>query len=74
MWIFLLLAVVSSSGIVAGLFGGRMPKILASRGGTASRTPASNKPIPERETIYATPAWTFAIAANRSIARLNSQI
>jgi O-antigen ligase len=49
-WIFLLLAVVSASGVTAGLFDGEASKILASRGGTASRTPASNKLIPEKET------------------------
>ena len=31
-WIFLLLAMVSPSGVIAGLYGGGMPKILASRG------------------------------------------
>ena len=52
-WIFLLLAVVTSSGVAAGLFGGEAPEILALRSGTASRLPASNKLIPERKTIYA---------------------
>jgi exopolysaccharide production protein ExoQ len=51
-WIFLLLAVVSASGVVAGLYGGRTPKMLASRGGTASITPATNKFVPA-ETIFA---------------------
>ena len=40
MWIFLLLAIVSASGVAAGLFGGEKPKIPASRGGTASRMAA----------------------------------
>ena len=48
-WIFLLLAVVGASGVVAGLLGGEAPKIIAPGGGTASRTPASDKLIPERE-------------------------
>jgi O-antigen ligase len=50
-WIFLLLAVVSSSS--AGLFGGKASQILASRGGTTSRTPIANRLIPERVTVYA---------------------
>jgi exopolysaccharide production protein ExoQ len=53
-WIFLLLAVFSASGVTAGLFG-KGPKILPSRGGTASRTPANNKRAPEGETVYALP-------------------
>ena len=52
-WIFLLLAVVSASGVAAGLLGGEAPKIIDSRGGTASRMPASNKLIPARKTVYA---------------------
>ncbi len=55
-WIFLLLAVVAASGVAAGLFGSEAPKILASRRGTAGRTPASNRLTPEEETIYATVA------------------
>ncbi len=51
-WIFLLLAVVSATGINAGLFGGKSPKIPPSRGGAARRTPASTKLIPEGQTIY----------------------
>jgi exopolysaccharide production protein ExoQ len=51
-WIFLLLAIVSASGVVAGLFGGERLKISASRS-AASGTTASNKLIPERETVYA---------------------
>ncbi len=55
-WIFLLLAVVSASGVVAGLFGDRGSKILISRGGAASRSPAGNALVPEGETIYALPS------------------
>jgi len=51
-WIFLLLAVVSSSGLVLGLYGGEAPKILASRSGPASGNPISNRLIPEREGAY----------------------
>jgi exopolysaccharide production protein ExoQ len=54
-WIFLLLAVVSASGVVAGLYSGRTPKILVSRVGTASITPAINEFV-VAETIYARPA------------------
>jgi len=53
MWIFLLLAIFSAGGIPAGLFGHEKLKILASRGGAASKTAASDKFIPERETVYA---------------------
>jgi exopolysaccharide production protein ExoQ len=53
MWIFLLLAVVSAGGMAAGLFGGEEPKIIDSRGDTASRMPAGNKLIPTRKTVYA---------------------
>jgi exopolysaccharide production protein ExoQ len=51
-WIFLLLAVVSSSGLVFDLHGGEAPKILASAGRTVSRTPVSDK-LQDKETVYA---------------------
>jgi O-antigen ligase len=54
-WIFLLLAVVSASGIVAGLPGTRAPKILASGRGTTSGTTVSNELVPEGEAVYV--AW-----------------
>jgi exopolysaccharide production protein ExoQ len=48
-WIFLLLAVVSASGVATGVFNGRPSKILARRGGTAAeRLPAINSPRRER--------------------------
>ena len=50
-WIFLLLAVVSASGVAAGLFGGKVPKILASRGGTEADRPPAIAFVPERETV-----------------------
>jgi exopolysaccharide production protein ExoQ len=50
-WIFLLLAVVSASGVAAALFD-RAPKILASPGGAASGTPISNELIREGEAVY----------------------
>ena len=52
-WIFLLLAVVSSSGVTAGVFGGEALRIPTSRGRAASRAPADNKLIPGRESAYA---------------------
>jgi hypothetical protein len=53
-WIFLLLGVVSASGVVAGLFGSRAPKSLASGRGMRGRT-VSNELVPEEETVYL--AW-----------------
>jgi exopolysaccharide production protein ExoQ len=52
-WIFLLLAVVSASGIAAGLISGEKPKIPPSRDGIATSTAAINELIPEGETVYA---------------------
>ncbi len=54
-WIFLLLAVVSTRGIAAGYIGGETPRILPSSGRPASTTPSDDQHIPERETAYA--AW-----------------
>ncbi len=51
-WIFLLLAVVSASGFVSGLFGNEVPKILDSRGGTIRKTPVSNRLIPMGGAVY----------------------
>jgi exopolysaccharide production protein ExoQ len=51
-WIFLLLAVIGSSGAAVGLFGGAPPKVLSSRGGMLTRKPSSNKPIREKATVY----------------------
>jgi|SRR5579863_4164790 len=53
-WIFLLFAVVSAGGVASGLFRGgapNNPKNLASRGGTATRTPVVDDRI--SETVYA---------------------
>jgi exopolysaccharide production protein ExoQ len=50
-WIFLLLAVVSASGVVSGLYGGEARKIPASLGGPASRMPVRNRLIPGREAV-----------------------
>jgi O-antigen ligase len=49
-WIFLLLAVVSASGVTAGLFDSEASKALPSQGYTTNRKFASNKPIPEMQT------------------------
>jgi O-antigen ligase len=51
-WIFLLLAIVSASGVTVGFFGGEKPKD-ASRSGTVSRTAVFSELIPERETVHA---------------------
>jgi exopolysaccharide production protein ExoQ len=50
-WIFLLLAVVSASGVAAGLLGEKAPRIPGSRRGTASRTAGIDELIPKSETI-----------------------
>jgi exopolysaccharide production protein ExoQ len=52
MWIFLLLAVISASGIAAGLIGGEKPRIPAPHVGAASRASAVTEYIPE-------PHWTL---------------
>lgn len=51
-WIFFLLAIVSATGVSAGLFQGKKPKILAARGCGASRSDAINALIPEGVTVY----------------------
>jgi exopolysaccharide production protein ExoQ len=51
-WIFLLLAVMSSSGVVLGLFGGEAPKMIASGSGLASRTLVPNQLNPKREPVH----------------------
>jgi len=51
-WFFLLLAVVSASGVAAGPFGGEPRDVLDSRGGVAVSKPSSNKLIPEKATVY----------------------
>jgi exopolysaccharide production protein ExoQ len=50
-WIFLLLAVVSASGVAGGFIACEKPRIPASR--TAGRTDVIKKLVPENETIYA---------------------
>jgi O-antigen ligase len=53
-WIFFLLAIVSATGVSAGLFRGKKPKISTSRRGAVSRMASINELKPERETVYAT--------------------
>jgi O-antigen ligase len=52
-WIFLLLAVVSSTGLASGLFRGEAPKSLAPAGATSTKTYASNEVVPASERVYA---------------------
>jgi exopolysaccharide production protein ExoQ len=52
-WIFLLLAVVSASGVAAGLLGGQKLRVPPSHGGAARRTAASNEPISACDNAYA---------------------
>jgi exopolysaccharide production protein ExoQ len=52
-WIFLILAVVCVSGVNAGLFGGEVPKTLASAGSTAGRTHKSAKLKPSGRAVHA---------------------
>jgi exopolysaccharide production protein ExoQ len=54
-WIFLLLAIVTASGVSVGLFGSEKPKIPASRNSTVSRTAVFDELIPESETVPAAP-------------------
>ena len=51
-WIFLLLAVLSSSGVVLGLFSGEAPKVIASGSGPANKTLVTGKITPERESVH----------------------
>jgi exopolysaccharide production protein ExoQ len=55
MWIFLLLAVVSASGVAAGLFSGMAADKSTYRGGLVGRALAGNKLLPEKKTAYAAP-------------------
>jgi exopolysaccharide production protein ExoQ len=52
-WIFLLLAVVSASGVTSGVIGGEAPKNPASRLGRIRSTIAVGDRKSERETVYA---------------------
>jgi len=52
-WIFLLLAVVTASGVAAGLVGDRKLGVPSSRDSRARRTTAANELISERQTAYA---------------------
>ena len=52
MWVFLLLAIVGSSGVTTGLIGRESAKVLTSRGGTTRKTPAWNELPPKGKTVY----------------------
>jgi exopolysaccharide production protein ExoQ len=52
MWIFLLLAIVGSSSVNAGLFGREGAKVLTSPAGTTRKTPAWNELPPTGEIVY----------------------
>ncbi len=67
MWIFLLLAVISASGVAAGLFGGERVKVLASRGGTASGTAGFDTLVPGEKTAYASQADSPQFEITRAI-------
>jgi len=51
-WIFLLLAIVTATGIATGPFGGETRDLLGSCGGIAIKKPSSNKLIPEKANVY----------------------
>ncbi len=52
-WIFLLLAVVSANGVIAGLFGGPATRVIASSDGRARRRSEADKHIPAGPSVYA---------------------
>jgi len=51
-WFFLVLAIVSASGLAAGLFSGEPRDVLGARGGMAVNKPSGNKLIPKKATVY----------------------
>jgi len=65
MWTCLLMAVVISNGVAAGLVGGKMHKISVRRGRARGETPTTNGSIPERQ-LLAQPnaAWKSSAARN----------
>jgi exopolysaccharide production protein ExoQ len=72
-WIFLLFAVVSSSGVVLGFFGGEASQTIASRRTPMSRTPARNELIADKEVVYCVrrgqPEFEIARAKPRMVNR-----
>ncbi|MGC1648998.1 MAG: hypothetical protein WA741_24515, partial [Candidatus Sulfotelmatobacter sp.] len=56
--------IFGASGVTAGLFGGKAPKIFASRTGTTSRTAASAQPVREGEIVYAAEVAVSGIVGN----------
>jgi exopolysaccharide production protein ExoQ len=63
-WIFLLLAVVSASGVSAGLFGGKPPETIPPSGITATSAPRSKKLIPRGGTVL-TPQRSLTLGSLR---------
>lgn len=63
-WIFLLLAVVSASGVDAGLFGGQPSETTPPRGATPSKAPSRKKLTPRGETVL-TPQRSLALGSPR---------
>jgi exopolysaccharide production protein ExoQ len=53
MWIFLLLAVIGSSGVAAGLFSNKPKSVLTVRNQKAEGTVTKDHPDPEREAVFA---------------------
>jgi O-antigen ligase len=51
-WFFLILAVVTASGLPAGLFAGERRDLPGSRGGMAVNKPSGKKLIPAKATVY----------------------
>jgi exopolysaccharide production protein ExoQ len=60
-WIFLLIAIVTASGVAAGLFGGEKHKVSASRKGMVSSTAGSQELMPERVCVHSLPGGFNAI-------------
>ena len=60
-WIFLLLAIVSASGVTAGFAAGEKRKVLGSRGGTVSRTAAVDQLASEPEIVHTAAHGLYAV-------------
>jgi O-antigen ligase len=65
MWVCLLLAVVISNGVAAGLVGGNASKISARRGRGAGETPTADRSVPENQLLRPSDAdWKSRTAHN----------
>ena len=60
-WIFLLLAIVSASGVTAGFAAGEKRKVLGSKGGTVSRTAAVDQLASEPEIVHTAAHGLYAV-------------